>query len=199
MGPQAKDFVRWTEATSELPWGAQRALYQTLELVRDEKIHLAYGTDYNGDGSPCLINAASHMLSAVGGEGGNGKPSAYFSDLVGTFDTINKLLYRSRVNLEHQQVSPLAAEILLANFAPLKEQPTEDTAIELLDKAFTEEVYVEPSDEDLTREWLNAMSEPATPEGGYTSGQTSRNAETEVRDPNTGKYVNANAKRSTES
>jgi hypothetical protein len=194
MGPTAKDFQQWTDATAELPWGAQRALYNTLELVRDEKISLTHGADYQ-DGTPCLINASANMLSSVNGEGGHGKPSLHFHEVVASFDNLNRLLYTSHVNLEHNKVSPLAAEFLLHNFAPLKEKPVETAAEEiLLNEAFAEGISVEPTDEEFTRDWLNALSSIA-PEMDYTNGATSESRETEVRE--SGAEVTSDVKRKT--
>lgn len=148
-------FVAWNEATAALPWGAQRALKETLQSVADEQIKLAWGADYN-DGTPCLINAASTMLKAVDGEGGHGKPSMAFPNIVSAFDKVNQHLFDKGVNTHHL-VSPLAAEILVANFAPLKDEPQRpeqsDVALPISDIP-----YVEPNDEAIMQDWLDALA-----------------------------------------
>lgn len=148
-------FKDWTDATAELPWGVQKVMHDTLTLVSESKVTLAYGADYS-KGSPCLVNAVAQMTQAGGG---NGTPMAYFASLVGQFDRINQWLYKEGVNEEPNIVSPLAAEILLRHFAPLKEQPLEKAVDEAIEPAaFETGTYREPTDEELTRDWLNCLN-----------------------------------------
>lgn len=150
----------WFKATSELPWGVQRVLHDTLTLVGEGKVKLVHSADYS-NGSPCLVNAVGQMLTAGGG---NGIPTAYFGPLVGLFDSINRHFqsvpgYNASGDLV---VSPGVGEILVQWFAPLKEQPLEamvDEATQM--EAFANHVYVEPKDEDIMRDWLNAVEKEA--------------------------------------
>lgn len=157
-------FIRWNEATANLPWGAQRVFHQTLEAVRDEQIKLAFGADYS-NGSPCLVNAAATMLGAINGVGGSGKPSAHYSKLVRAFDDINRYL-APKCNVHDGIVSPLMAEFLIANFAPLKDEPATDTAEAAIStEAFATGTYIEPTDADLMRDFLSALEKEAAPDG----------------------------------
>lgn len=151
-------LTRWTHATGSAPWGVQHVLRDTLQAVADEQVTLAYNADYR-DGSPCLINAAATMLSSISGEGGQGKPSAHFGSIVSAFDRVNSMLEGRGVNTTPGFVSPLAAEILVANFGELKEKPIQAAVSEAMaTEAFSNKVFVEPSDEDITRDWLNALA-----------------------------------------
>lgn len=155
------DFTKWTEATAALPWGAQRVLKETIEAVRDEQITLVHGADYY-NGSPCLINAAATMLGSIGGVGGTGKPSAHYGELVSEFDRVNAYLY-PKCGGDGRIVNPLMAEFLLANFAPLKEQPSADT--KPLKSTDDLHIYVERSDEELMLDFLDALKKEAMPDG----------------------------------
>ncbi len=135
------NFDSWTQATANLSWGAQAAMHDALSLVAEGKVTLAYGSDYV-DGKPCLVNSVGQMLE-VGG--GNGIPSANFSQVVGEFDKINRDLFEKNVNTKYNFVSPLAAEILLANFGPLKGTP-------------------EASDDEFAANWLEAIKSDAPAE-----------------------------------
>lgn len=148
------EFDNWTKATEDLPWGVQSVMYDTLLLVADGKVNLAYGTDYAGK-SPCLVNAVAAMTEAGGGRG---VPVSKFSSLVSAFDTINSALHQQGIN-DTQLVSPLAAEILIRNFGRLKDKPLETAVNEAVAPiAFEKGIIPERSDEDLTRDWLNALS-----------------------------------------
>lgn len=152
------DFSKWTDATAALPWGAQRALHDTLSLVAEDKVTLVWGADYYS-GSPCLVNAAATMLAKIHGEGGDGKPSNAFPDVVGEFDRINSHLKSVGVNKDNY-VSPAAAEVLVHHFAPLREQEISDQINEATkNEAFAQAIpYREPTDEEITRDWLTALS-----------------------------------------
>jgi len=166
---------KWTKATSEIPWGVQRALKETLQAVADEQVTLAWGTDYN-NANPCLINAAATMLKAIGGEGGHGKPGMFYSGIVLAFDEVNQELFNRGVNTHHI-VSPLAAEVLVANFAELRPEPEIPEAV--TPDPVTNEPYLEVSDEQLTRDWLKALNEECEVESNVEAHQLS------VSDPNT--------------
>lgn len=152
------NFKPWTKATANLPWGVQRVFLETLKGVADEQVTLAYGRDYTDGGNPCLVNAVGAMLTAGGGKG---IPGRYFGDMVTAFDSINRDMYRRGINTD-ETVSPIAAEILIRNFGELKEQPVADAVDEATkNEAFANNIYVEPSDADLTRDWLNSLSDKA--------------------------------------
>lgn len=117
------NFQAWSNATAELPWGVQQAFHTALSLASEEKLTLTYGADYGTDNAPCLVNATATMLAVTNGQGGHGKPSKYFRAVVNEFDRLNQVLAQLKVNTETCTVSPLAAEILIANFGTLKEKP----------------------------------------------------------------------------
>lgn len=112
-------YYEWNQATAELPWGVQRAFHSVFEAARDNGTTLVYASDYSG-GFPCLVNSVGTMLTAGGG---HGIPSSNFGRVVSAFDKINRLLAEAGVNTEPGRVSPLAADIFLTHFAPLKDQP----------------------------------------------------------------------------
>lgn len=150
-------YTDWHDATSKLPPGVQRVFINTLEMVRDEKIRLAWGKDYNQNGAPCLVNAAANMLSVINGEGGNGKPIAYFNEVVSLFDAINRELYEKNINKKFE-VSSLSASILLHHFGIVKELTLEDHVSDAMGlTAFEHGVYTEPSDADIARDWFNSL------------------------------------------
>lgn len=154
--PMSDHFQNWHSATADLPWGVQTVMFDTLQAVADGQVRLVHGADYK-DGSPCLVNAVANMTEAGGGKG---VPSSKFSNLVGAFDHINRFLQGEGVNEDDGFVSPLAAEILLRNFGQLKNKPVAAAVSEAVAPvAFETGVYKEPSDEELTRDWLNALSE----------------------------------------
>lgn len=110
---------QWNTATANLAWGVQRAFRSVFEAVRDDGTSLMYGADYSG-GFPCLINTVGVMLTTGGG---HGVPSAHFGEVVSLFDRINRELEFRGVNIDPNKVSPIAAEIFLTHFAPLKPEP----------------------------------------------------------------------------
>lgn len=156
----------WTQATSEIPWGVQRTLVDTLTLVGEEKIQLVHGADYR-NGKPCLINAVAQMTTVGGGQG---IPSANFGRLVGCFDRLNAQFVESKVNANDGYVSPLAAEILLKNFGPLKartENKVDDATLKDLirkqaETAVMDAPYSEPTDAEMMSAWQDAISKPTT-------------------------------------
>jgi hypothetical protein len=138
------DFTNWTKATSTLSWGEQRVFHEALTLVAEGKIHMTYGANYK-EGVPCLVNSVAQMMSHS-----QVSPGSMFPAVVQAFDTFNGLFKVRGIN-EPYKVSPLAAEILLHHFAPLKEKPAP-----VVDKAATENTvndeeapYIEPTDEEL--------------------------------------------------
>lgn len=149
---------KWNQATSELPWGVQRVLYDTLNLVAEGKVTLVHGTDYS-NGSPCLINAVGQMLTSGGGRG---IPTQYFGNLVSLFDRINREFMSVPGHNTDSKVSPAVAEVLVHWFAPLKDEPipgTEDEAAAM--EVFASQSYIEPSDADMMSDWLLAVSQEA--------------------------------------
>lgn len=141
---------RWKDQTDSLPWGVQRVFHDVFVLASEEKTTLTYGADYGTDGSPCLVNTVGTMLRATRGKAGRGLPSQHFGDIVHLFDSINRELQVSGVNDHPSHVSPLAAEVFLRNFAPLKEKPevTEETPD-----------YVEPTDEDMAKALVSLFTD----------------------------------------
>lgn len=155
------NLAKWTQVTSELPWGVQRVLHDTLSLVAEDKVHLVHSADYS-NGSPCLINAVGQMLTTGGGKG---IPARYFANLVILFDNINQEFEKipGYNDPSTRMVSPAVGEVLLRNFAPLKDKPVSDAVDEAMAmEAFANHVYVEPSDADFARDWLNALQEETT-------------------------------------
>ena len=155
----------WNAATANLPWGVQDVFRSTLESVKDEQINLVYGADY-ANGSPCLINATAVMLGKINGEGGSGKPSAFFGPVVSAFDNANRDIASKLLPSQHTPglVSPIAAEILLGAFGAMKDKPIASSINEAMaNEAFATGTYVEPSDDDMAREWLLALSAPCSP------------------------------------
>lgn len=143
----------WNKATGDLPYGVQRVFLDTLNLVKDEKLHLVWGQDYR-DGKPCLVNAVATMLTTGGG---HGVPVTHFAGVVGAFDAINRELRKQNINT-NGYVSSLAAEILIRNFGELK--PVPDPATLTVAEA-SHGAYVEPSDEEIAADFLAAMQAPA--------------------------------------
>lgn len=144
-------LAEWKSATTELPWGVQRVLLETLETVKDGDVHLVHGSNYR-DGKPCLINAVAVMVSknAV-------SPMTFAPEVVANFDRINQYLREKGINDDSGYVSPLAAEILIRNFGALKPVP-EDAP-----KTETGMVYIEKSDADFEA-WIDAMTAPGPEE-----------------------------------
>lgn len=164
-------LLEWNAATANLPWGVQAVLHNAVELVAEDKITLVHSADYS-NGSPCLINSVGQMLTVGGGQG---IPSASFGPIVRLWDTINREFTSQNVNKDDHLVSPLAGEILLQHFADLKEKPIEAAVNEAMaTESFANNIYVEPKDEDVMREWVNslehdAVCEPALQEQAPTN------------------------------
>lgn len=152
-------LTAWSKATANLKYGVQRVFHDVFVLASEGKTHLVYGSDYNG-GFPCLVNTVGSMLTTGGG---HGVPSSNFAEVVREFDSINRILKTEGVNTEVGKVSPMAAEIFLQYFAPIKEKPIEDAVNEATkNEAFAQNIpYREPSDDDLARDLIEAfMTEP---------------------------------------
>lgn len=150
-----KALKDWNTATGNLPYGVQRVFLDTLNLVKDEKIHLVWGADYR-DSKPCLVNAVASMLTTGGG---HGIPMRHYGKVVSQFDQINAELRTKGINTDGY-VSPLAAEILIRNFGELKPEPEVDTSVVEMSNG----AYVEPSDEEVMQDWLNSMKAPSKEE-----------------------------------
>lgn len=138
----------WNKATADLPWGVQRTVHDALTLVSEEKITICYNADYR-NGSPCLINAVGQQLTT---SGGHGIPMSHFGRLVGMFDRINSVLEENGVQENKGFISPLAADILLKNFAPLKKIPAEKVETEKT----VDDPYLELTDDQI-QEQMEAM------------------------------------------
>lgn len=145
----------WTSATANLPWGVQGLCHDALTLAANEKITLVHGADYR-DGRPCLFNAIRQMTEQL-----NQTPMSFAGDVVIAFDEVNRLLAIQKVNVEYNKVSPLAADILLRNFAPLKGAPTADeiARMDIERESFMRNCtpYIEPTDEEVMTQWLLAI------------------------------------------
>lgn len=147
-------WVNWNKATGNLKWGVQEAFREAFNLVSEEKVTLVWGADYS-NGSPCLVNSVASMLTTGGG---SGIPSQHFHEVVSLFDSINRELFAKGVNVEYGRVSPLAADMFLRYFAPKQEKPVETQVDEAMaPEAFANGVVLEPKDEDLAKDWLNAL------------------------------------------
>jgi hypothetical protein len=149
----------WNQATANLQYGVQRVFVDVLTLVQEEKKKdLVWGQDY-GDGGACLVNAAGNMLTTGGGQG---IPMANFGEVVSLFDRINREFRSKDINTDYH-VSPLAAEILLQWFAPLKEEPVSTTVNEATsNEAFaSHEPYVEATDEEIGRALMEMFTTDA--------------------------------------
>ena len=130
---------QWTVATGKLKYGVQRVFHDVFVLASEEKTTLIHGADYR-DGFPCLINTVGGMLTTGGG---HGVPSTNFGEVVSLFDQINAHFDSNKINTTPGYVSPITAEILLKNFAPLKDAPPLNI--------YNEEPYNEPTDEDMAK------------------------------------------------
>lgn len=132
---------KWEQATANLKWGHQRVFHDVFTLAANGQTHLIYGSDYRGN-YPCLVNTVGTMLTVGGGQG---IPSANFPEIVSLFDRINLVLADKGVNTEPGMVSPLAAEVFLHHFAPLKDAPESSEIAERT----PDTPYVEPTDEEM--------------------------------------------------
>lgn len=112
---------RWTVETANIPAGVQHLIYDALKLVAEEEIRLAWGADVK-DGVPCLLNAVSNMTTQVAVN--HELPASYQPEVVRLFDSINKQVEKTMKGAHAGTdgfVSPIVAELLIMNFAPLKE------------------------------------------------------------------------------
>lgn len=153
-----KLLTNWNLATAKLPYGVQHTFHDVLTLVSEEKKqNLVWGQDYSADyAKDCLVNASAPMLQSGGGKG---IPSRNFGEVVGLYDQINRELKDRDVNTS-DLVSPMAAEILLHHFAPLKEIP--DVMPDTPTEAFASNVpYIEPSDDELSRAFMEMLTSDA--------------------------------------
>lgn len=153
--------VKWAHATANLNPGEQRVFRDVLTLVAEEKkSNLVWGADYSDGGKgACLVYQTTAMLSSATDqkEGTSGFPMAQFGEVVTLYDRLNRLYLEKDINT-NQYVSPLAAEILLHHFAPLKPMPIETIAKESHFKG--DDKYVEPTDEEMLNAVLNMLSDP---------------------------------------
>lgn len=149
------DFTNWTSATGDMPWGVQKAFKTALQAVADGDIKMVHGMD-SYEGSPCLVNAINQMIS----HDASASPTQFAGSVVSAFDrTTSRMAEQpafadSTVN-PHHFVTPLMAEVLLANFGPEKSEPVEvvvDEKAEIINAP-----YVEQSDTALMAEWLTAQ------------------------------------------
>ena len=150
-------FDKWTQVTSELPWGVAKVFKDVLTLVSQEKAHLVHGADYR-NGKPCLVNAVAQMTTAGGGAG---IPMSTFGAVVSEFDRLNTRFQLEGVNDSTGYVSPLAAEILLTHFGEVKEpESAPDMFVRMVNNLG--DTYVEPTDAEMVAA-LQEMMAP-TPE-----------------------------------
>lgn len=152
---------QWQIATAKLPWGVQRVFRDVFVLASEQKTPtpLVWGRDY-GDGGACLVNQGAQFLNLINGEGGQGKPMAAFNEVVSLFDRINAAFLEADVNVD-KTVSPLAADIFVQWFAPLRPRPVENAASEAVaPEAFASGIISERSDEDLARALMDMLTEP---------------------------------------
>lgn len=161
MSTNDLDFTAWRVATADLPWGVQRVLKETLLVVAEEKATLVHGAD-SWNGHPCLINAVANMISL---DVNLVNPSSWFPGVVSAFDRLNRDFITAGINKPGRVVSPLAADVLLANFGTLKPVPVEadykEQAAEIL-RTVEAMPYHEPSDAEFA-DMLAAMDNVPPP------------------------------------
>lgn len=136
--------LAWTKATAKAKYGVQRVFHDVFTLASEGKTTLIYGSDYR-DGKPCLVNTVGTMLTTGGGLG---VPSTNFKEIVSLFDQINRVLEVKGVNDQPGYVSPLAADVFLRYFAPLKDGPV---PVENEPITTNDTIYIEPSDEEMAQ------------------------------------------------
>lgn len=158
----------WNARTAELAPGVQRAFIDALTLASEGKIELVFGADYDG-AKPCLVNAVAQMLQSSGGQG---IPSRHYGPVVSMFDSINHGFASRGINLTPNRVSETAALTLLRNFGDLKPMPTEADVAAIQDD---QDVYVEPSDDDLMMGWIKALDANEVCEEPLTTTEYARN------------------------
>jgi hypothetical protein len=158
----------WTDVTGALKPGVQRVFKDTFDLAAAGETTLIYGADYR-DGSPCLVNTVGTMLTNGGGQG---VPSAHFGEIVSLFDRINRELESSGVNERHGYVSPLAAEVFVRNFAPLKDMPVKPIQDQNVSNTLP---YYEPTDEEMAQDMVSLLRGDTPPCGevNYVSDRES--------------------------
>jgi hypothetical protein len=139
------DFTAWTNATADLPWGVQRALFETLGTVADGQVTLAHGID-SYQGHPCLINAVANMLALDVNEV---NPASWFPNVVREFDNINRKFSGMGINKRDHIVEPIVGEVLMANFGKMKPPPTEDEYAAAARESLINAPYIEPSDAEF--------------------------------------------------
>lgn len=152
------NFNEWERVTGALDWGVQRTLYDTLCLVADEKVKMVHGRDSiqaKGSTYPCLINAVAAMIAE---DVTQVSPAGRFPGLVHEFDSLNGKFVEARINKGDGFLSPLAAEILVRHFAPLKEKPADAPEPP---PVTAERCYIEPTDEQMAADLNRMMDTPA--------------------------------------
>jgi hypothetical protein len=149
---------RWTHAVSELNWGVQAVIFDALTLVASEDIKMVYSSD-SWDGTPCLFNAVSAMTEQTK-HNPHRAPSSFAPEVVRAFDQVNGELDVLGVNTSSRYVSPLAAEVLLRHFGPLKSAPTDKPIPATVSTSVVVETapYVEPTDTELAEQWVTAQT-----------------------------------------
>lgn len=140
----------WTNAIEGLDWGVQRVLFDALQLVASDDIKMTYAADVM-DGTPCLLNA----VSAITVQSAHQTPGSFAPNVVNAFDSVNRELFTVGVNEDAHRVSPLAAEVLLRHFGPLKDAPADTTPVDNRD-AVTQ--FIEPTDKQMAEEWIMAQT-----------------------------------------
>ena len=140
----------WTNAIEGLDWGIQRVLFDALQLVASDDIKMTYAADVM-DGTPCLLNA----VSAITVQSAHQTPGSFAPNVVNAFDSVNRELFTVGVNEDAHRVSPLAAEVLLRHFGPLKDAPADTTPVDNRD-AVTQ--FIEPTDKQMAEEWIMAQT-----------------------------------------
>lgn len=163
----------WQIATSNVDWGVQKAFVDVLTLAKDNQVTLVYGADYKDKGA-CLVNQAGPILMTGGG---HGVPSRHYGEVVALFDRINREFAGNGVNETPGYVSPLAAEILLQWFAPLKPEPKHKKHSKVFytpDQGIKE--YIEATDEEIYEDLMKSFSEEAIEEASFHKAMQVENA-----------------------
>lgn len=152
------ELHQWKNATAKIKWGEQQAFIDVLTLAENgkSKTPLVWGADYRDKGA-CLVNKAASMLLQGGG---HGVPSATFGEVVRWFDETNRMFLKKGINTDHN-VSPMAAEILLRWFGPLKEKPAPKADLPTDADGEIDATFFEPSDEEMSADLLKMFTTPA--------------------------------------
>ena len=151
----------WHTATAMLPWGVQNVFREALKAAEEGDVTLQYGADYGSDGQPCLVNATATMLASLQGVGGHGKPSKNFGSIVSLFDRINFKVDELRGYEGPKVVSHFAANMLVRHFAL---PAPEEAARAAHEQDVSGEPYKEISDDQLMKEWVEALRTDAPKE-----------------------------------